>query len=87
MTFDNRLWFNHLKPLFNKVNKTIGLLRKLQCLTPRYTLFTMYQTFIRPHLDNGDIIYQQDYNSSFQLKIESVQYNSYLSIKWAVKTT
>ena len=39
---DNRLSFSHLEVLFSKAYKTIGLLRKLQCLIPRYTLSTMY---------------------------------------------
>ena len=34
-----------------KVNKAVGLLRKLRNLLPRTTLITIYKTFIRPHLD------------------------------------
>ena len=55
--------------MLNKVNKTIGLLRKLQNTLPRPSLLTIYKSFIRPHLDYGNIIYDQAYNPSFQQKL------------------
>ena len=58
MVLDTRLDFNlHLKNVQNKVNKTIGLLRKLQNTLPRTSLITIFKSFIRPLLDYGDIIY------------------------------
>ena len=58
-----------------KINKTIGLLHKLQNLLPRTALITIYRAFVRPHLNYGDILYNQDLNLSFQqkLKVHSVQ--------------
>ena len=47
----------HLKIVFNKTNKTIGLLRKLSNLLPRQALVTIYKAFVRPHLDYGDVLY------------------------------
>ena len=45
---DNRLSFeNHLKMILNKVNKTIGFLRKLQNILPRSALLTIYKSFIK----------------------------------------
>ena len=41
----------------SKVNKTIGIIRKLQNVLPRAALITIYKSFVRPHLDYGDIIY------------------------------
>ena len=41
----------HFENMLNKVNKTIGLLRKLQNTLPRPSLLTIYKSFIRPHLD------------------------------------
>ena len=46
----------HLSSVLNKVNKTIGLLRKLQKLLSRSTFITIYKAFVRPHLDYGDIL-------------------------------
>ena len=36
------------------------------------SLLTIYKTFVRPHLDYSDIIYEKAYNSFFHQKIESV---------------
>ena len=52
---------DHLKMVPGKI--TIGL-RKLQNLLPRAALITTYKAFIRPHLDYGDILYDQAYNMS-----------------------
>ena len=77
----------HLKNIYSKVNKTIGLLRKLHNILPRLPLLTIYKSFIRPHLDYGDIIYDQAYTALFHQKIESVQYNSALAITGAIRGT
>ena len=56
MVFDTRLDFNlHLQNVQNKVNKTIVILRKLQNTLPRTSLITIFKSYIRPHLDYGDI--------------------------------
>ena len=73
--------------MLNKVSKTIGLLRKLQKILPRPPLITIYKSFIRSHLDYGDIIYDQAYNVSFHQKIESIQYNAALAITGAIRGT
>ena len=70
----------HLKNIYSKVNKTMGLLRKLHNTLPRLPLLTIYKSFIRPHLDYGDVIYDQAHTASFHQKIEPVQYNSALAI-------
>ena len=60
VVLDNRLSFeDHLKMTLNKVNKTIGFLRKLQNILPRSALLTTYKNVIRSDLDYGDIIYDQ----------------------------
>ena len=74
-----------LKNIYSKVNKTIGLLRKLHNALPRLPLLTIYKSFIRPHLDYGDIIYDQAYTALFHQKIESVQYNLALAITGAIR--
>ena len=66
---DNRLLFDkHVRNVSNKINKTIGLLQKLQNILPRLALFAIYKCLIRPHLDYGNIIYDQAYNLSFHQK-------------------
>ena len=75
----------HLNNVLNKVNKTIGLLRKLQNLLSRSTLITVYTAFVRPHLDYGDILFDETYNSSFREKLESIQYNACLALTGAIR--
>ena len=51
MILDVKLDFQgHLKNIYSKVNKTIGLLRKLNNTLPRLPLLIIYKSFIRPHL-------------------------------------
>ena len=54
---DRKLNFSeHLKTIFQKTNKIIGLLRKLHTLLPRDPLITIYKSFIRSHFDYGDMM-------------------------------
>ena len=83
---DAQLTFEeHLKVITIKVNKTIGLLRKLEKTLPRPVLMTMYKTFVGPHLDYGDIIYDEAYNKTFHQKLESIQYNTCLALLGAIR--
>ena len=54
---------------------------------PWSSLLTIYKSFARPHLDYGDVIYDQPDNSSLSDKIESVQYNVVLPITSAIRGT
>ena len=55
----------HLKKVESKVNKTIGIIRKLQNVLPWSALLIIYKSFIRPHLDHGNIVYDKAFNESF----------------------
>ena len=60
LILDIKLNFNkHLKGVLDKISKTIGRIHKLRPILPRFSLLTIYKTFVRPHLDYGDIIYDQ----------------------------
>ena len=62
-------------------------MKKLQSKLPRNTLLTIYKSLIRPHLDYGDIAFDQPTNDSFCKKLKSVQYNAALPITGAIKGT
>ena len=66
----------------SKAYKGIAVLRKIRNMIPRNSLLTIYKSFIRAHLDYGDIIY-----GSFCQKIESIQYQATLSITGAIHGT
>ena len=54
---------------------------------PQSALLTIYKSFIRPHLEYGDILYDKPDNESFQNKIEKLQYKAYLAITGAIQGT
>ena len=72
---------------FDKISKIIGLIRKFQPILPRFSLLTIYKTFVRPHLDYEDINYDQTYNVSFHRKLESIQYSAYVAITRTIRVT
>ena len=81
MMLDSNLGYeHHIKSVLNKVNQTISLLRKLQLKLSRHSLITIYKTFIRPHLDYGDVINDLAFNESFHQRPESIQYNADVAI-------
>ena len=88
MYLDKALNFNlHIKEKMSKAMKGIGVIQKLNKTLPRHSLITIYKSFVRPHLDYGDIIYDQPNNETFTQKIERIQYNAALAITGAIKGT
>ena len=88
MILDKKLSFNHhIKEKISKANKGIGMINRLYDYLPRHTLVNIYKAFVRPHLDYGDIIYDNPCNENFCSKIESVQYNAALAITRAIRGT
>ena len=75
----------HINEKLKKVTKSINLLRKLNLTLPRSPLLIIYKSFIRPHLDYGDIDYNQPNDSSLSEKIESLQCNAALAITGAIE--
>ena len=65
----------------------MGLIRKLRNILPTATLITIYEAFIRPHLDYCDVLYDQAFNNSFKEKLESFQYNACLALTGAIRGT
>ena len=51
----------------SKVNKTTRIICKIENVLPRSSLLTIYKSFIRSHLDYGDIIYVKHLMSFFTL--------------------
>ena len=67
--------------------KGIGVIKKLSKTLPQHTLITKYNSFARPHLDYGGVIYDQPNNESLNQKIERIQYNAALAIIGDIKGT
>ena len=78
---DEKLNFNHhIKEKMTKAMKGIGVFKRLSKILPRHSLLTIYKSFVRPHLDYGNILHDQPNNKSFS-------YNAALAITGAIKGT
>ena len=81
------LFNTHITEKIGKASKGIGVIKKLLKSLPRNALLTIYNSFVRPDLDYGDIVYDRPNNESFISKLEQVQYNAALAITGAIKCT
>ena len=81
---DNKLTFKkHIKDKLNKAYFGVGKIKRLRDILPRDSLVTIYKSFIRPHLDYEDVIYDEQNNDSFSDKIEQLQYKACLTVTGA----
>ena len=88
LLLDKRLSFNeNIQSKINECYKMIGFIKRLSVNLPRDPLLRNFKSFIRPHLDYGDIIYDKPHNESFQNKIENIQYKACIAITGAVQGT
>ena len=53
----------------SKAKKGIGITKKLRKTLLLHSFVTMYKAFVRSHLDNGDMMYDQPNNQSLTKKI------------------
>ena len=65
--------------------KGISAIKKLNVTLPCSSLLTIYKSFIRPHLDYGDVIYDQNNNN--RLSQKSIQYNAVLTTTGSIRVT
>ena len=70
---DSRLAFeNHLKMVTTKMNKTIGLLSKLQTI-----LITIHTIFVRHHLGHGDTLHvTRNAGGIPHIKVKSISFKN-----------
>ena len=83
---DSKLDFlGHINEKIKKATKGVNIIRRTNLLSPRSSLLTIYKSFVRPHLDYGDVIHNQPINSSLSGKIESAQYNATLTTTGGIR--
>ena len=74
---DKHLNFHeHIRRKIKICNKLIGTIKHLSVHLPRKSLLTICKSFARPHLDYGDIVYDNPVNESLINKLEKVQYQA-----------
>ena len=54
---------------------------------PRDSHVTIYKSFIKPHLDYANVIFDKPNNITFSNRIESAQYNAALAITGTIRGT
>ena len=80
LILDEKPTFNdHITSELTTVNKLKSTLRKIYHYMPRESLVTIYKSFIRPHLDYADVIFDKPINATFSNRIESALYNAALA--------
>ena len=61
-----------LKNRLKKCNKLMGIMRRLSGNLPPSVLLTIYKSFIKSHLDYGDILNDKPDNENLENKVESI---------------
>ena len=88
VALDLYLNFNtHIYQKIKKCNKMRGLIKRLSVNILHNVLLTIYKTFIKPHLDYGDTLYDKPNNEKFHNKMEKVQYRASLAITGGIQGT
>ena len=88
MFLESKLSFlDHINEKIKRATKGVTVVRKMNLLLPRSSLLTIYKSFVRPHVDYGDIIYDEPNNSCLSDKIETIQYKAALATTGAIRET
>ena len=75
----------HIERQIKICNKLIGAIKHLPVHLSRQSLLVVYKSFVRPHLDYGDI-YGNLVNESLTNKLEKVQYQACLASTDAIQS-
>ena len=65
----------------------IGIIKRLSVNIPQDAFLRIFKSFISPHLDYRDIIYDKPNNKSIKNKIENIQYRACVEITGATQGT
>ena len=83
----NLILMNISKGYLRKLVNLLALFVRSEFFLPRPNLLQIYKSFVRLHLDYGDIIYDKAFIGYFQKKLDSIQYNAALAITGAIRVT
>ena len=66
-------WNYHIKHIRSKINKKLGLLRRIKAYLPLSARFTFINSFVLQHFDHGDIIWCVRENSTLMDDLQALQ--------------
>ena len=91
MILDSKLSFqSHVTEAIIKARKGVGIIRFLSKYVSRDVLDQIYNLYVRPHLDYGDIMYHihdPKFELEFTKRLESTQYTAALAVSGAWRGT
>ena len=70
------------KSLFTK-----NIMKGAEVQTSSLKIISIYKTFIRPHLDYGNVTYYHNFEDSFSQRLEPIQYNAPTAITGIINGT
>ena len=78
---DEKLNFkSHIDEVLTKASEGIAVIKKLRNSLRRKSFITIYKEIVRPHLDYGDILYDQANNATFCQKLTLFNMNQLLQL-------
>ena len=73
IVINENLWWNyHIKHIPNKINKKLGLLRRIKAYFPLSATFTFINSFVLQHFDHGNIIWCVWENSTLMNDLQAL---------------
>ena len=70
---DDLTWKSHTNKIITKLNRSIGVIRRLQSFVPCTVLKTLYNSLILPHLQYGLLLWGNSPNNLFQLQKRAIR--------------
>ena len=69
----NMTWTAHIDHLCAKVNKRLGLLKRIKHLLPRYARVLYYNSLVQPLFDYGDLVWGDKNNCTLMQNLQTLQ--------------
>ena len=66
----NLTWEDHIEHMRNKINKKLGLLRRIKSCLPLSARITFFNSFVLPLFDYGDIIWGDRGNTTLMAELQ-----------------
>ena len=66
-------WGDHVEAISTKINRRLGLLKRISYLLPLETRITLYNSLVRPLFDYGDTISGEKGNATLMNDLQVLQ--------------
>ena len=73
LNINNRLtWQDHVDQMFSKINKKLGLLKRIRYCLPLDARLLFFNSYVLPLFDYADIVWGDRGNSTLMLQLQSL---------------